>query len=248
MERLQKVIAQAGIASRRKAEELILSGKVCVNDEVVTQLGTKVSKKDVISVNGAYISKDEFEYYLINKPQKTLCTNNDEHQRKTVIDCIASTKRLFTVGRLDYDTSGVLIVTNDGEFSNLLTHPRYHIKKTYELIIDCIIEAHEMKQLEQGVVLDDGYKTLPAKAWILHKDFEKKQTRLELTISEGKNRQVKRMIQALGHNVRKLHRKQFGTLVLKDMRQGDYRKLKPFEIKQLKTLALEGKLLSKRST
>lgn len=248
MERLQKVIAQAGIASRRNAEKLILEGKVKVNGVIVRELGTKVSKKDEIEVNNRFIEKEEFEYYVINKPQKTLCANSDEHDRSLVVDRIESTKRLFTVGRLDYDTSGVLIVTNDGGFANLLAHPRYKIKKTYELIVDTIIQPEEIKKLEQGVVLDDGFKTSPAKAWILFKDFEKNQTKLELTISEGKNRQVKRMIEALGHKVRKLHRTQFGTIVIKDMRQGDYRRLKPFEIKQLKALAQEGKLLSKRNT
>ncbi len=248
MERLQKVIAQAGIASRRNAEKLILDKKVKVNGVTITELGFKVSKKDEIQVNNQLITKQEYEYYLINKPQKTLCSNSDEHQRNIVIDLIQSDKRLFTVGRLDYDTSGVLLVTNDGEFANLLTHPKYKIKKTYELIVDAIITADEMKKLEKGIRLDDGFITSPAKAWILFKDFEKNQTKLELTISEGKNRQVKRMIEALGHKVRKLHRKQFGTIVLKDMRQGEYRRLKPFEIKQLKTLALEGKLLEKRST
>lgn len=248
MERLQKVIAQAGIASRRNAEKLITEGKVKVNGEIITELGFKVSKKDEIQVNNQFITMQEYEYYLINKPQKTLCANSDAHQRNLVVDLIQSDKRLFTVGRLDYDTSGVLLVTNDGEFANLLTHPKYKIKKTYELIVDAIITAAEMKKLEKGICLEDGFVTSPAKAWILFKDFEKNQTKLELTISEGKNRQVKRMIEALGHKVRKLHRKQFGTIVLKDMRQGDYRKLKPFEIKQLKTLALEGKLLAKRNT
>ncbi len=246
MERLQKVIAQAGVASRRNAEKLILEGKVKVNGIVVKELGTKVSKKDFVEVNGKELLKEEYEYYVINKPQKTLCSNSDEHGRNLVVDLIASTKRLYTVGRLDYDTSGVLLVTNDGEFANSLTHPKFKIKKTYELIVDTIIKPEEMKALEQGIKLDDGYVTAPAKAWILFKDFENKQTKLELTIHEGKNRQVKRMIEALGHKVRKLHRKQFGTIVLKEMGQGDYRRLKPFEIKQLKTLALEGKLLSKR--
>lgn len=246
MERLQKVIAQAGIASRRSAEKLILEGKVRVNDVVVTELGTKVSKKDIVEVNGKEILKEEFEYYVINKPQKTLCSNSDEHKRNLVVDLIATNKRLYTVGRLDYDTSGVLLLTNDGEFAHSLTHPKFRIKKTYELIVDTLLKPEEMKQLEQGVVLDDGYKTAPAKAWITFKDFEKNQTKLELTISEGKNRQVKRMIEALGHKVRKLHRKQFGTIIIKEMAQGDYRRLKPFEVKQLKTLATEGKLLSKR--
>lgn len=245
MERLQKVIAQAGIASRRKAETLILEGKVKVNGVVVKELGTKVTKKDVIEVNNNEIMKEEFEYYVINKPQKTLCSNADEHGRDLVINYIASKKRLFTVGRLDYDTSGVLLITNDGEFANTLIHPRFNVKKTYELIVSDILKAEDMKRLEQGIVLDDGYKTAPAKAWILHKDFEKKQTKLELTIHEGKNRQVKRMIEALGYKVRKLHRKQFGTILVNELRKGEYRRLKPFEIKQLKKLAEEGILLSK---
>lgn len=245
MERLQKVIAQAGIASRRKAEDLILAGKVKVNGVVVKELGTKVSKKDIVEVNNNEIMKEEFEYYVINKPQKTLCSSLDEHGRDLVINYINSKKRLFTVGRLDYDTSGVLLITNDGSFANSLIHPRFNIDKTYELIVSDLLKPEDMKRLEKGIILDDGYQTAPAKAWILHKDFEKKQTKLELTIHEGKNRQVKRMIEALGYKVRKLHRKQFGVIRVNELRQGEYRRLKPFEIKQLKRLAEEGILLAK---
>lgn len=245
MERLQKVIAQAGIASRRKAEDLILAGKVKVNGVVVKELGTKVSKKDIVEVNNNEIMKEEFEYYVINKPQKTLCSSFDEHGRDLVINYINSKKRLFTVGRLDYDTSGVLLITNDGNFANSLIHPRFNIDKTYELIVSDLLKPEDMKRLEKGIILGDGYKTAPAKAWILHKDFEKKQTKLELTIHEGKNRQVKRMIEALGYKVRKLHRKQFGVIRVNELRQGEYRRLKPFEIKQLKRLAEDGILLTK---
>jgi 23S rRNA pseudouridine2605 synthase len=240
MERLQKVIASAGIASRRKAEQMIVDGLVKVNGVVVTELGTKVGKKDQVLVNNQPLNVEEKVYYVINKPKKTICSSSDEHARTTVTSLIDAKERLFTVGRLDYETTGVLIVTNDGEFANELTHPRFHIAKTYEMTIGGILEASAIKLLERGVTLDDGSVTLPAKAWITHKDFEKKQTSLELTIVEGRNRQVKRMLEAVGHEVRRLHRKSIAFLLCNDLAYGEYRRLKPFEIKQLRHLANEG--------
>ncbi|MGL5977579.1 MAG: pseudouridine synthase, partial [Erysipelotrichaceae bacterium] len=139
MERIQKVIAASGICSRRKAEALIVEGRVCVNDEVLTELGYKVKKHDYITVDGKAITKENKVYYVMNKPKKTLCTASDEFERPTVIGMIPSKERLFTVGRLDYDTSGVLILTNDGEFANSIIHPRFAIAKTYDLTINGII-------------------------------------------------------------------------------------------------------------
>lgn len=240
MERLQKVIAAAGIASRRKAEQMISEGLVKVNGVVVTELGTKVGKKDIVLVKDKPLTVEEKVYYVINKPKKTICSSSDEHKRTTVVSLIEDPARMFTVGRLDYETTGVLIVTNDGEFANELTHPKFHIPKTYEMTIGGILEAPSIKLLERGVTLDDGTVTLPAKAWITHKDFEKKQTSLELTIVEGRNRQVKRMLEAVGHEVRRLHRKSVGFLLCNDLAAGEYRRLKPFEIKQLRRMANEG--------
>ncbi|MGL5541287.1 MAG: pseudouridine synthase [Erysipelotrichaceae bacterium] len=242
MERIQKVIAASGLCSRRKAEEMIEQGRVRVNGEVLREQGYKVKRGDEIEVDGKFITKQNKVYYVMNKPKKTLCTANDELGRPTVFDLIRTEERLFTVGRLDYDTSGVLILTNDGEFANTIIHPRYAIAKTYDLTISGILTTEEIKKLERGVRLDDGFETSPAKVWVRNKDFEKKQTDLELTIYEGRNRQVKRMMEAVGHKVTRLHRLQLGFLKVDNMSQGQVRILKPFEVKQLRKLATEGKV------
>ncbi len=240
MERLQKVIAAAGITSRRKAEALILEGRVKVNSETITELGYKVKRKDIIEVDGKQIQKENRVYYVMNKPKRTICTLDDEFNRKTVVSLIPCEERIFTVGRLDYDTSGVIILTNDGEFANLLIHPRYHLPKKYEVMVDTILNTDQIKKLERGVKLDDGVVTLPAKVKITNKDLKNKKTKLELTIKEGRNRQIKRMMEAIGCHVTSLHRRSIGTLQLDDMKPGEYRILKPFEVKQLRKLAEEG--------
>ena len=244
MERLQKVIAAAGVTSRRKAEQLILEGRVCVNDAVVNELGFKVKKGDLITVDGKAIQKEDKVYYVMNKPKKTLCTAEDAFDRKTVVSLIGCPQRIYTVGRLDYDTSGVLLLTNDGDFANQIIHPRYHIAKTYNLTINGILKGEHMKAIQNGIVLDDGIKTLPAKLKITEKDEKKNQMSFDLTIYEGRNRQIKRMMEALGFEVRRLHRKQLGFLRVDDLSQGEYRRLKPFEVKKLRTLAEKGKLIN----
>jgi len=241
MERLQKVIAQSGIASRRKAEELMKEGRVSVDGEIITEMGYQVKQGAKIMVDGKPIVRENKVYYLMNKPKKTLCTLNDEHQRTTVVDLVEFKERVFPVGRLDYDTTGVLILTNDGDFANEIIHPRYHIPKTYELIINGILKTPEIKQLESGIELD-GIMTLPAKVWVTNKDFNKNQTTLELTIVEGRNRQVKRMMEYFGYEVRKLNRKSLGFLTVHDLRPGEVRLLKPFEVKKLRRLAKEGRI------
>ena len=245
MERLQKVIAAAGVASRRKAEEMISQGRVCVNGEKITELGFKVKKGDYIEVDGREIVRENKVYYVMNKPKKSMCTNDDEFDRLTVVSLIPCKERIFSVGRLDYDTSGVLILTNDGEFANQVIHPRHHIAKTYNLTINGILNREQLKKIEEGIVLDDGIKTLPAKYRITEKDTEKKQMSLDLTIYEGRNRQIKRMMEALGYKVTRLHRKQLGILRVDDLRQGEYRLMKPYEVKQMRTLAEKGKLEKK---
>ncbi|MDF9825334.1 23S rRNA pseudouridine2605 synthase [Breznakia sp. PF5-3] len=240
MERIQKVIAASGIASRRKAETMILEGRVKVNGEVLKELGYKVKKGDFIEVDGKSIQRENKVYYVMNKPKKSMCTSDDEFDRKTVISLIDSKERLFSVGRLDYDTSGVLILTNDGEFANQLVHPKYHLPKTYNLTINGILTPPQLMELKNGIELDDGRKTLPAKYKITEKDLKKNQMSLDLTIYEGRNRQIKRMMEYFGYHVTRLHRKQLGYLKVDDLRQGEYRKLKPFEVKQLRKLALEG--------
>ena len=241
MERIQKVIASAGIASRRKAEELIKQGLVKVNGQQVDVLGMQVSKDDIIEVNGKVIQKEEHVYYVINKPKKVVCTSNDEHDRAKVIDLIDCQERIFPVGRLDYDSTGILILTNDGEFSNLLTHPRYHLPKTYRVTVKGILTKADLLHLKRGVVLDDGYKTQPCDIKLVNYDQEVLKSTVEMTIYEGKNRQIRRMMEALGFLVTKLHRLSFGPVRDDQMGFGDYRRLKPHEIKLLKEMATTGK-------
>lgn len=245
MERLQKVIAQAGVASRRKAEEMIAEGRVCVNGEIVSEMGYKVKKGDFIEVDGKPIEKENKVYFLMNKPKKTMCTSNDEFGRACVVDLINCKERIFTVGRLDYDTSGVLILTNDGEFANAIIHPRFHIPKVYNLTINGILSVEDTKKIKNGIVLDDGIKTLPAKYKLTETDKAKNQCSFDLTIYEGRNRQIKRMMEALGYEVRRLHRKELAFLKCSDLRQGEYRILKPFEVKQLRSLAEKGEMKNK---
>lgn len=240
MERIQKVIAASGVASRRKAEAMIDEGRVKVNGKVLKEQGYKVKRGDIIEVDGRTIEKENKVYYVMNKPKKTMCTSDDEFDRKTVISLVDSRERLFSVGRLDYDTSGVLILTNDGEFANMLIHPRYHLPKTYNLTINGILTPPQLMELKSGIVLDDGKKTLPAKYKVTEKDIKKNQMSLDLTIYEGRNRQIKRMMEYFGYNVTRLHRKQLGFLKVDELKQGEYRILKPYEVKQLRLLAQEG--------
>lgn len=240
MERLQKVIAASGLTSRRKAESMITEGRVKVNGIVVDELGYKVKKGDKIEVDGELIQKENKVYYVMNKPKKTICTLDDEFDRKTVVSLVDCEERIFPVGRLDYDTSGVLILTNDGEFANMIIHPRYHLAKTYDVLIDGILETQQIKEMERGIKLEDGM-TLPAKVRIRKKDFNLKKTKFDLTIQEGRNHQVKRMVEYFGYKVTSLHRKSIGFLKVDDMSQGQYRILKPQEVKDLRKLANEGK-------
>lgn len=240
MERLQKVIAHAGIASRRKAEELILQGKVTVNGEVVKQLGTKVGPNDVVEVNGIKVEKEEPVYFLFYKPKGVVTTVKDDKNRKTVLDFFPEvTERIYPVGRLDYDTSGILLMTNDGEFANLLTHPKYEIEKTYIAKVKGIPTREHLKQLQKGIRLDDGL-TAPAKAKFLSANKRKNTAIIELTIHEGRNRQVRRMFEKIGYPVMKLKRERYAFLDLTGLNAGEWRPLTPHEVKQLIVLAKNG--------
>lgn len=242
MERLQKVIAQAGICSRRKAETLIESGKVRVNGEICTTLGTKVSGNDTIEVNGQHVEREDHVYYVFYKPKGCICTNQDNFERQTVLDYFPKDKRIYSVGRLDYDTSGVLLMTNDGEFCNQMIHPRYHLPKKYLVNVQGFLTDEDVKVLRKGLkTRDETYQ--PAKVKILQKDEVRQRTQLELTILEGKNHQVKNMMESLGHRVRRLHRLSFGDIDVQGLKPGEYRILKPFEIKQLKQMAKDGELV-----
>ncbi|MCI6272873.1 MAG: rRNA pseudouridine synthase [Erysipelotrichaceae bacterium] len=236
MERIQKVIAQAGIASRRKAEELILQGKVKVDGETISELGYKVKKGALIEVDGKKIEKEDKVYFVLNKPKNIISSVSDDKNRKTVVDLINVKERIFPIGRLDYDTTGVLLLSNDGEFANELIHPRYHVEKEYDVTIKGILNSEEIKMLQKGIVID-GKKTLPAKVFLVNKDLKSGICNIQLIIKEGRNHQVKKMIEYFGYTVTKLNRRRFGCINLKGLNLGEYRRLKPFEIKRLKAIA-----------
>lgn len=240
MERLQKVIAQAGVCSRRKAEELILAGKVRVNGEVVNVLGTKVRGDDNITVNGKQIDKEEKVYYVLNKPKGCVTTvKDDKDGRKTVLDYVPGGFRVYPVGRLDYDTSGVLILTNDGEFTNKMLHPKYHLPKTYEVNLQGILDDDDIRKIRKGFS-GNGETFAPAKVFIKEKDYSRDRMQLLLTIYEGKNHQVKNMMKALGKEVRRLNRSRFGDITADGLRPGEVRKLKTHDVKRLLRMADEG--------
>ncbi|WP_042355224.1 23S rRNA pseudouridine(2605) synthase RluB [Bacillus rubiinfantis] len=241
MERLQKVIARAGIASRRKAEELITSGKVKVNGEIVTELGVKVTPSDRVEVDEIQIERESPVYYLLYKPRGVISSVSDDKGRKVVTDFFTALKeRIYPIGRLDYDTSGLLLLTNDGEFANLLMHPSNEIEKVYVAKIKGIPLKENLKKLEKGIRLEDG-KTAPAKIKVLSVERKKQTAIVELTIHEGRNRQVRRMFAAIGHDVLKLKRERYGFLTLAGLRPGDARELTPHEVKQLRAAALDKK-------
>ena len=232
MERLQKVIANLGYASRRKAEELITKGHVQVNGVTVKELGTKVNPSDQIIVDGNLLKQNQKVYFLLNKPRGYISSTNDEKKRKTVIDLIKTKERIYPVGRLDYDTTGALILTNDGELTNLLIHPKNQIEKVYIAKINGILTKEEISKLRKGVYID---KVKTAKAKVRVKKYTKKTNTslVELTIHEGKNHQVKKMFEAVNHEVIKLHREKFAFLDVQNLKSGEYRIINPKEVKKL---------------
>lgn len=233
MERIQKVIAASGYCSRRKAEELISKGKVLVNGEVITEMGFKVSGNDYIEVEGNPINeKEEKEYYLLNKPRRIVSTSSDEKNRKTVVDLIKTNKRIYPVGRLDYDTTGAIILTNDGELTNLLTHPKNKVEKVYVAKIKGIITKENLSKLCNGVIID-GKKTSKAKAKILKIDKKNNTSIVELIIKEGRNHQVKKMFETINFDVLKLKREAIAFLTLDGLKSGEYRRLSLKEVKKL---------------
>ena len=229
MERLQKVIAQAGIASRRKAEELIKDGKVKVNGEVIKELGTKVSESDKVEVNNKPIEKETKEYYLLNKPRGVITTTNDEHGRKTVTYLIETSARIYPVGRLDYDTTGAILLTNDGEFANILMHPSNKIDKVYLAKLEGIIKGEQINALKNGIMLDDVL-VKASRVKLKKVNLENSTSLVEITIHEGKNHQVKRMFESVGFHVEKLTRERIGIFDIKNLKSGQYRKLTPKEV------------------
>lgn len=229
MERLQKVIAASGVASRRKAEELIVHGQVKVNGKVVTELGTKVSEKAEILVNDKPISREVKEYYLLNKPRGVVTTTSDDKNRKTVVDFIQTTARIYPVGRLDYDTTGVLLLTNDGEFANIITHPKSEIDKVYMAKLKGIIKGEQINRLKDGVELD-GQIVKASRVKLKKVDQTTNSSMVEIIIHEGKNHQVKRMFESVGLLVDKLKRERVGIFNVRGLKSGEYRKLTPKEV------------------
>lgn len=229
MERLQKVIASSGVTSRRKAEELITAGKVKVNGEIVTELGTKVTDKDRIEVENVLIAKEVKEYYLLNKPRGVVTTTSDDKGRKTVVDLIPTNARIYPVGRLDYDTTGVLLLTNDGDFANILMHPASEVEKVYMAKLKGIIKGEHINTLKDGVKLDDQV-VKPSRVKLKKVDPKTNTCMVQITIHEGKNHQVKRMFESVGFEVLKLKREKEAFFDLKDLQSGEFRKLTPKEV------------------
>ncbi|MNW36131.1 Ribosomal large subunit pseudouridine synthase B [compost metagenome] len=243
MERLQKIMAEAGVASRRKCEELILSGKVQVNGETVTALGTKADPAvDEITVDGKPVGAEKKMYLVFNKPKGVITSASDPQGRKIVTDYLKGiTERLYPVGRLDYDTEGLLLLTNDGHFAHMLTHPKHHVPKTYHATVKGVPHGSELDKLKKGVMLEDGM-TAPAEVEYHDINPEGKESTISITIHEGRNRQVRRMFDAINHPVNKLKRISFGDLFLGNLKRGSYRHLTKEEIEGLlKQVRLAGK-------
>ncbi|GEN85405.1 pseudouridine synthase [Oceanobacillus sp. FSL W8-0428] len=233
-ERLQKVIAQSGLTSRRKAEQLILDGKVKVNNKTVTEMGIKVTSDDKVEVDGVPLEKEEPVYYLLYKPRGVISSVKDDKGRKVVTDFLPGvSERVFPVGRLDYDTSGILLLTNDGEFANHLMHPSKEVNKVYVAKVKGIPHKKELLKLRKGVI-SDNEKLKAVYVNMLSSDKEKKTSIIELTLHEGKNRQVRRMLEAIGFPVMKLKREQYSFLTLQGLNAGEYRSLTPKEVNQLR--------------
>jgi len=235
MERLQKVIAQSGFCSRRKAEDLIARGKVIVNGKVIKELGTKVSGNDEIIIDGIKLNKEEKEYYLLNKPRGTVSTTDDEFKRDNICVLIETKARIYPVGRLDYDTTGLIILTNDGELANNLMHPSNEVPKVYLAKIKGILSMEDLVKLKKGIVIDN-VRVKITKIKIKKRDLEKNTSMIELTISEGRNHIVKRIFESLKYDVIKLTRVGYAFLDIGNLKSGEYRILNPKEVKKLYNL------------
>lgn len=233
--RLQKYMALAGIASRRKCEELILEGKVKVNGKVEKKLGTKINpKNDIVEYKNQKleIKENEYVYILLNKPIGYVTTVKDQFQRDSVLDLVKTNKRLVPVGRLDMYTSGALILTNDGDFVYQVTHPKHEIEKTYNATVKGIMTKQAIEKLREGVEIEE-YKTSPAKVKILKIDEENKISRIQITIHEGKNRQVRKMCETLGYKVLALHRSKISDIEIKNVELGKWRYLTEKEVNKI---------------
>ena len=233
--RLQKFLADSGVASRRKCEEYIVDGKVKVNGKVISELGFKVNPElDKVEFENKLINSNQKKVYiLLNKPIGYVTTADDQFGRDIVLDLIKIKERIVPVGRLDMYTSGALILTNDGDFVYKVTHPKNEINKTYTVTLKGIITDEEVEKLREGVIIDDNYKTKEAKVRIIKVDKEKNQSRIEVVIHEGKNRQVRKMCNAVGRKVLALHRSKIGNIDVKDLKIGTWRYLTDKEVKSI---------------
>lgn len=240
-ERLQKVMAECGVASRRASEKIIAAGRVKVNGKVVTEMGVKVTGADAIEVDGHPLQREPKHYYLMNKPRGVISSAHDDKGRKTVVDIVHDAGvpgRIYPVGRLDYDTTGVLILTNDGQLANTLMHPRYSVDKTYVAKVDGDLTMAEIQQLRHGVRLDAHHRSRPAKVKLMPQhDHSHKSSWVRLTIHEGHYHQVKRMLKAVGHKVEKLNRESYDGLNVKGLNPGQFRELSGNEVHRLEANA-----------
>lgn len=232
MERLQKIIAESGYTSRRKAEELIKQGKVFVNGVKVVELGTKASFGDIITVNGVTLQKSDYVYFLLNKPRGIISSAKDEKDRKTVVDLIDTDKRIYPIGRLDYDTTGLILLTNDGELTNLLTHPKNKVPKKYVAKLNRYMEIEDLKKLEKGVEVE-GRVCTPTRVKLKKNDLIKNYAIVEITIIEGRNHIIKKVFENMGYLVDKLTRTEYAFLKVDKLRSGEYRNLTIKEVKKL---------------
>lgn len=232
--RLQKFLAEAGVASRRKAEELILHGKIKVNGEIKREMGIKIDPElDEVVYEGNIVKiENKKVYILLNKPIGYVTTVKDQFNRDSVLDLVKTKERLVPVGRLDMYTSGALILTNDGDFVYKVTHPKHEINKTYTVTIKGIVKKEDVEKLRKGVDIG-GYRTKPAKVKILKTDDEKDISRLEIIIHEGKNRQVRKMCESIGYKVLALHRSQIAGIGVKDIELGKWRYLSKKEVDKI---------------
>jgi len=233
--RLQKYMADAGVASRRKSEELIAKGHVKVNGKLITEMGVKVDNHDRIEVDGVPMEEEKKRYILMYKPRGVISAVSDDKDRKVVTDLLEDDvrERVYPIGRLDYDTSGLLLLTNDGDFANHLMHPRYHVDKTYIAKIEGVLTTEEIRKLENGIKLK-GYTTAKAKVRVMSKDKKKNSSIVRMVIHEGHNHQVKNMFDAVGHKVEKLSRESYDFLTLDGLVSGQYRDLTRLEVATLK--------------
>lgn len=235
-ERLQKYMARSGVASRRHSEELIKEGKVKVNGQVITEMGYKISKGDIVEVDGMEIAKEELKYYVMNKPRYLICSSNDEKNRQTVISILPqslSKYRLFPVGRLDYDTKGVLLLTNDGEFMNKLVGPKSLTEKEYLVRVDGIVTKEELKKLSDGVIIDGNYKTRKCRTYLESVDKKNNSCLIGIVLQEGRKHQVKNMVESIGHKAKRLTRIRFGCITIEGLKEGEIRELAIHEVKTL---------------